>query len=374
MGGVDVISVDVLLWALYLLALKNPWEDFRYIGVSSQESSTGVDVAGNMVEGLPYPDDLSKRWNWAGTLLSSIRLNGWLIEIESHDNFQVRHSRSPKITRAAFIKQALLSFVRGYVVLDLTCAYQSHDPYFKDLTVSILSPLPFSGLPPRFFRALIMGAQVWALISQFIYLPCCLLIALNAKSLVSDEWSPHTWQPLFGSPSIILHRGIRGFWGQYWHQSMRLLTSGPGEAVANTLKLKQKGLLRVAIVTTIAFGLSGIIHTGLVPLEPLYANIEANDIRLLVACFFWAQSMIIICEAVVVQLAGIAVGLEVFEASVGMVFKMIINAMVFVAWFTTTLPIFGEAARQLGYWRVWLVPVSFWKGLKGEGWIAWLLR
>ena len=154
---------------------------------------------------------------------------------------------------------------------------------------------------------------------------------------------------------------------------MRPLTSGPGEAVANMLRLKQKGLLRVAIVTMIAFGLSGIIHTGLVPPEPVFANIDVNDIRLLVAGFFWSQSMIITCEAIVVHLMGSTQGFEVFEAGVGRTFKMIVNTVVFVLWFTATLPIFGEAARQLGYWRVWLVAVSFWKGLSGEGWTTWLL-
>merc|ERR1712070_102076 len=31
MGGVDVISVDVLLWSLLLLVLQDPWKDFRWV-------------------------------------------------------------------------------------------------------------------------------------------------------------------------------------------------------------------------------------------------------------------------------------------------------------------------------------------------------
>lgn len=373
MGCVDVISVDVLLWAFYLLVLKDPWKDFKYIGVSRQApDNTEVPINNGIQDGSSYPASLSERWSWVGVLLSSIRLNGWTTGSDSHDSYQIRFRQRKTITRAAFAKRALVSFIRGYLILDLTCAYQSHDPYFKDLSVSISSPLPFSGFPPRFLRALVMGAQVWALISQFIYLPCCILVVLNAANWIPDEWSPHTWQPLFGDIRIVFHRGVRGLWGQYWHQSMRPLTSGPGEATADLLRLKQKGVIRTAIVTTVAFGLSGIIHTGLVPPEPLFANIDANHVRILVASFFWLQSVIIVLEVLIGTVVAWTIGLETFEAGVGKVVKMLANALVFLFWFTATLPIFGEAARQLGYWRIWLVPISIWKGLRGEGWAAWL--
>ena len=57
MGGVDVLSVNGLLWALFLLVLKDPWRDFRYVtgsgwrgevGVGKEEVGTGLPaITGN---------------------------------------------------------------------------------------------------------------------------------------------------------------------------------------------------------------------------------------------------------------------------------------------------------------------------------------
>jgi hypothetical protein len=49
------------------------------------------------------------------------------------------------------------------------------------------------------------------------------------------------------------------------NQAMRVCTSAPGEAVADLLRLKQRSFARYVMGITIAFGLSGVIHMGLVP-------------------------------------------------------------------------------------------------------------
>jgi hypothetical protein len=185
----------------------------------------------------PYPPSLSESIPWVETLLMPIRLQGWKIGKHSHDVRQRLIHRTT--TRAAFTRQALLSFIRGYLVLDLTCAYQIYDPYFTDMTTSISSPLPFSEptelLLPCFFRSHLVVAQVWALISQIIYTPCLNLICLNEFQWLPDKWSPHTWPPLFSKPQVILQRGVRGLWGRYWHQAMRVFASAPGDAIADLL-------------------------------------------------------------------------------------------------------------------------------------------
>ena len=373
MRGVDVISVDVLLWAFYLLVLKDPWNDFRYVGSSSRKQNDASAQYEVMEEGLPYPPTMTGRLSWVVMLLASMQLQGWRIGKHSHDVLQKPVHRTT--ARASFAKQALLSFIRGYIILDLACAYQTSDRYFTDLNTTISSPLPFSEptglLRPRLFRACIMGTQVWALISQFIYTPCLILVSLNALHRLPDEWSPHAWPPLFGDPSVVLNRGIRGFWGQYWHQAMRVFTSAPGEAVGDLLRLKQRSLARYVLVITMAFGLSGIIHMGLVPPEPLYASQGVNEIRLHVAEFFWLQPVAIMFEICAMRIVSLGVSLQSFDRGVRKALKMVVNLVWVVVWFNFCLPVFGEATRQLGYWRVYLVPVSLWRGLGGQGWIAW---
>lgn len=368
MRGIDVISIDVLLWAFYLLVLKNPWKDFRYVGLLNRREVHTDTSDYEIGAGRPYPLTLRERIPWVGTLLISIRLQGWKTGKHSDDIRQRTTYRTT--TRAGFSRQALLSFIRGYLVLDLTRAYHIHDPYFTDLNISVDSHLPFSEptglLLPRIFRSCVMGAEVWALISQFIYTPCIILVGLNALHWLPDEWSPHTWPPLFGDPMLILERGVRGLWGQYWHQAMRAFTSAPGEAVADLLRLKQKRLARYAMVVMISFGLSGVIHMGLVPPEPLCASMAVNEIRLHVAGFFWLQPFAITVEICAVRVLRVLVQPQFLDTGTGNRLTMVANMIWLMFWFSLCLPIFGEAARQLGYWRVWLVPVSLWRGLEGQ--------
>jgi hypothetical protein len=253
MDGVDVISVDVLLWALFLLVFQDPVQDFRYVKTfvthddeqRQQRASdvpvpTGIpelDDDGNITEqsvlvqsdtpsaaypkdnddGQSYPTALLERSAWVGTLLVSIRLNNWKICAPSHDKGQP--PRPAFASRTSFLLHSIISFARGYIVLDLTRAYIEHDPYFTDPSVPISSSLPFGALwlvPPQLLRSMIIGAQAWALIGQMFYLPCLLPVGLHALGLLADDWSPHNWPPYFGSSKVIFMHGVRGFWGQYW--------------------------------------------------------------------------------------------------------------------------------------------------------------
>ena len=366
MGGVDVISVDVLLWSLLLLVLQDPWKDFRWVvrkddsqtsrrsgegrstpnagttlpdvqqtknetstsertALLSPPNSDGVAKAENNphshvqqpVSEQSYPDLFSHRLQWVGTLLVSTRLNNWKISSPSHDRKQ---PPTPAFqNRLSFVLYTIFCFIRGYLVLDLTRAYISYDVYFTDPHMAIRSPLPFGGVDgfsAQFVRAMVTGAQAWALISQMFYLPCLFPVGLHALGLLSDEWSPHLWPSYFGSPEAIFLYGVRGFWGTYWHQTMRWSVAGPGYAVADGLQLKVGGLVRYSLITVVAFGLSGTVHMGLVPPQPLHATVGANLIRLYVAGFFWTQPMAMLVETLVAKIMSCVTGLSLWRAGV----------------------------------------------------------
>jgi len=407
MNSVDVISVDVLLWALFLLALRDPWKDFRLMVPTSRQedqakkrravaevrnglpTASESDGAGEQTTLLqpadepapddkgpayieqPYPKSLWRRLPWAGTLLVSIRLNDWKIHAPSHDKTQP--APPAFTTRRSFLAYSILSFLRGYLVLDLTRAYIDHDPFFTNQTIPITSPLPFAipFLPPPLLRTMLVGAQAWALISQMFYLPCLLPVGLNALGALPDQWSPHTWPPYFGPPSAIFLHGVRGFWGQYWHQTMRWSVSGLGYALADAVGLRSGGLARYAVISGVAFGLSGAVHMGLVPPEPLQATMDVNTVRLLVAGFFWVQPVAMVIETVVARTVARLGGLAWWQSGRGRGLRMVVNCVWVIAWFSLSLSLLAEAGRQLGYWRVWPMPVSLWQGLRGEGWVAW---
>lgn len=370
MKCVDVISVNVVLWSLYFLALKDVHGKFGRVrrGTSLDRSSRSNGYLQkpddsqeyNSITVQYYPRKIIDRLPWVGTLLASIRMNNWLTGDPSHDR---RQPPTPAFkTRRALARQALICFIRGYLVLDITTAYIVHDEYFTNAMIPITSPTtPFARLSPiasYVLRTVVIGLQGWAALSQFTYVLCLLPITLNALRWLPDDWSPHTWTPLYGSASIVLTHGVRGFWSQYWHQSMRIMTSAPGYAIADALRLKQGGLLRYGVITSVAFFLSGCVHMGLVPPEPLYAVEDANLIRLRVSGFFWLQPVAIVAEAMIGRTIVRLSTLEWRQARSTLVLRTIVNALFITVWSLICLPLLGEMARQIGYWHMLRMPFS----------------
>lgn len=266
MHGIDVISVSLTFWSFVLLVCWDPRRDFRRIHLwespeeledpnarkssESKEPSSGSTDAqnggprekhtDNTSKDLmssepgsppatiiptryyeePYPTALLDRLIWVLTLLPSLRLPSWLINIPSHDADQP----PPIIKRRTFLRHALFAILEGYLILDITSLYTAHDPYFHLSNTSVSSPFPpltestprllatiwSLSVPPRLLRTSILAAQIYALIPRLFFLPALPLLLpfppllLNTLHLIPSTWSPQTWvsQP----PSINPHQ------------------------------------------------------------------------------------------------------------------------------------------------------------------------
>ncbi|KAK6430191.1 hypothetical protein LTR95_013657 [Oleoguttula sp. CCFEE 5521] len=393
MDGVDVISVNAVLIALLFLPLKDPHTQFKLIvrnvieRSSLQQSAPGDALQEETAllspsdEAPPpsspskpaahrtqaYPPTLRERLPWVNMLLISIRFNDWIIAIPSHDRTQPQPPAFQR--RRQFFLQALLSSVRGLLTIDLTHAYMTTDAYFTDPNISLYSPLPFapvSGVAAMGVRSLVLGAQIWAALSQLFYFFATLPVGLNALGLLDDLWSPHTWGAYYGSASAIFTHGLRGFWGKYWHQTMRITTSAPGYALADVLGLKGREWKRYAVISIVAFGCSGVVHMGLVPAEPLWATVSPNRLRLYMGLFFWVQPVGMLGEMLEESLWTRSTGREVWERGWMYRVRLVGMGLSVILWFTACLPLIGEVGRQLGWFKFSILP-----GLRGEGWITW---
>jgi hypothetical protein len=380
MGGIDVISFDLLLHAYHLLLFNDPRRDFKRmieipktVLVKTQTSgldNTGKDEPTTKYIEQPYPTKWSERLPWIGTLLISMRFIDWKIASPSHDTKQpARHPHPPSHFR--FISTAVLRTITGYIVMDLTSAWTQQDPYFKTFGVGVDSALPgstgLSLVPPRLLRSTVMALQVWASVGQQFQLPCILPVVLHYFGYIPDAWSPHLWPPFFGSFASIFTSpsslaAIRGFWGRYWHQTLRFYCSSLGVWSADKLNLRRKSWKRYALLSGTTFFFSGVVHIGLVPPNPMFAMVTTNHIRWLILSFFWLQPVGFAVEMLASRglrrIAGSRVGLQ-------KEMLVMVNVVWFVGWCCFVLPLLGEAGRNLGYWRVWPVPVSLWKGVRG---------
>ena len=423
MHGIDVISINLSLGSFVLLICWDPRKDFRRIHpmindqllekrlngdprhikapnkeITAAEDSTKERQRDETLLNLdspsqgsslperdsrtsayweePYPSDIRKRVIWVLNLILSWRFPSWLICNPFHDRMQPPTGT----TRASFLWFALFSTVEGYLILDLTSLYTRHDPYFRHSHTGISSPppLPPSGsipsiiailwtfLPPRLLRVSILALQLYALIPRLFALPALIPLLLNYLSIVPDSWSPHAWPPFFGPFSAITTRGLRGLWGQWWHQMNRYLHSTPGAWLAERLGLQHGGKARYVALLSSGFGFSGIMHMGLIPPFPLSTEYSAMEMRMYVAGFFWAQIPAILFEVAVAECMK-SVSPRWMEGKVA----RLVTLFWVAAWLSLCLPMVTIPFRELGYWTYAPMPISLVGGITGHGWWTW---
>ena len=406
MQGVDVISLMIAIWSFDLLVGYDPRTSFERIrlssdrGKGSQSDGTAGTQNGRLAKTQNpshspftsqghkpqsewsqmhrklkdqhagyrqerYPARHAPRLVWVLTLLPSLRLTHWRINMSSHDALQPCQT----ISRLAVLRTALSAIVVGYLLLDFTAVYVCTDAYFHDPGVSVDDPLSMSFLqilPPRLVRTSMLATQLYALIPCMLFLPIPAAIALSSLSILPNEWSPHTWGPFFGNFSSIADHGLRGLWGRWWHQLNRYPFSTPGRWLADCLGLPRKSAIRYTFLVISAFGFSGVIHLGLIPPKPLRTTVTPNEMRLHVAGFFWAQIPGIFIESATARL------FERYFRNVRdwKVCKVVVLTWV-AFWMSMTMPLLTPPFRELGYWQVWPVPVSLIRGMTVGTWWMW---
>ncbi len=374
-GGLEVISLTLTLWSFVLLVLRDPRRTHRRIRLTAH-SGTGKDPEKrrNAFVEEGYPESLAKRIPWVLTLLVSIRLAGWKIGDPSHDKTQP----TPRRTRVAFSKYALIIIAHAFVVLDAASCYVLTDPYFVISGMRVDEPFPSRSkdlptflnalriLPPRLLRSAAIAGQVYAMVTSMFYLPTIPVVGLNAIGMLPDEWSPHTWPVFFGSFSAVWERGLRGLWGSWWHHLNRHITSTPGRELAHVMGVPTTSTIGYILLTVSAFCLSGVIHMGMIPPEPASSVMSVNIMRLYLAAFFWAQIPAFQIELVVSKLVKTSV-----PSVLGFPMTRIFVLLWVAGWLSLTLPLLSVPFREIGYWRYFPLPVSLFRGLAGQGWLTW---
>ena len=380
-GGVDVISVTVMQWSVVLLAVYDPRGDFRRVRWATPAPATPCEREkdqGVVIE-QAYPQQLTERVKWVATLMISMRFTGWKIGEGNHDRHQ---PHVKKLSRWQYVKHAGSIVLLGYLLMDVTTYYQSFDPYFWTSGMGVDEPLPslhlvssprwiavdlYQYVPPRLLRSSVLAGQIFAMVAGMMCLPTIPAIMLNAVGVVLDDWSPHSWPLLFGSFSAVYRRGLRGLWGSWWHQLNREIDGAPGRGLARKFlgNDSTNSMLGSIMMTTVAFGLSGVLHMGMVPPQPQSTVMTANGLRLRLAGFFWIQSLGFAIEILAVRsLRRWLPNLASFPiwGCFSIIWVM--------TWLCLTLPILIDPFRELGYRTVCPIPTSVVRGVFGEGWFA----
>jgi len=233
MGGVDVISALMLLWATFLIGLEDPRRTFRrvrngYVDASSgssQKISTGAGKTPTIPPSWdePYPSEPLPRLRWVLALVASSRLTGWKIgSSTSHDRHQA--DPSPPPTRWGFLEHTLLPRLSlSLSLLWLTSRLARRWPDFsgmkRDDSDQLIPDMLIAYIPAYILQPLTIGFHAYAFLTLQYLVPTPFAVLSNHLfGFPRNTWSLHTVPPRFGPFTAVLDKGLAGLWGVWWHQ------------------------------------------------------------------------------------------------------------------------------------------------------------
>ncbi|KAI9652356.1 MAG: hypothetical protein M1831_006834 [Alyxoria varia] len=301
---------------------------------SSADCDDGEIQSTRRFRSYPSAGSLSDRLAWVFTLLVSIRLNGWCVDSRSHDVRQIHAPPSPTRTRYTLDLLPML-LLNIFVFFPILTVLVHRDPAITsvsslDLPQSTLESSLASRIKPKNITnltpmTLTLYTYVTLTTAFNLELPFICLTNYLFK-IPPDEWSPQNLAPYFGSfKEGVLDVGLRGLWGKWWHQYMRFTCGGVAEGIVNLVASgsrseqpleKDQSITNVKLNTfggaepsashvsynrtrtkdaatiLIAFTLSGLTHTGMVP----PAHDQAMEFRMRILSFFLLQGVGIIVE------------------------------------------------------------------------------
>jgi Membrane bound O-acyl transferase family len=228
------------------------------------------------------PKLIWRRLFWVLDLITGVRGVHWSWNPSPSPPYHPSLSNACSGRTASFSRNGS-HFLIDYFLIDLIKCLMVADPYF----IGYPSPRPPPHIAPYitsplalyFYRMLLAVAGAYIAIDLVFAFAVLLQVNVLGPNVLGLNASPVMFPPLWGSPRAVLRKGLRGFWGETWHQMFRMHFESIGDAVAECLLRKhdpgswgcrsvdkrQGGYLklsgaRVVIRVVTVFLLSGALH------------------------------------------------------------------------------------------------------------------
>ncbi|KFY96318.1 hypothetical protein V500_02513 [Pseudogymnoascus sp. VKM F-4518 (FW-2643)] len=208
----------------------------------------------------PYPDAFGERLAWVLDLIFSIRGRGWSFSIptnpvlpehvaaslgetvsESDKGLASRTGIKCFRTRKELARYVIPMFILCYLILDV-CKFQIiHDPFYRTGDDSLPAPAYLEGFSHFLVNRIRRNTLALALVTfiQFHTLLVPIVASLFlGPSILGIRGEPWMYVTTWGNISIVLDKGLAGYWGSWWHQTFRAGLTAP------TNYLIRKGWLR----------------------------------------------------------------------------------------------------------------------------------
>lgn len=343
-----------------------------------------------------YPDGpFLARIDWVADVFCSFRGVGWNFQtsgvpplplsvkaqLENDDNVtggdaEMTTSRTGirrYSDRTTLVKDTFQNLVLGYFLLDLIKCLMAQDPYFLGYVNDTSGPnyLPAiireSYALLKTYRLLVCLAGIYTALWEIFKLGplfFCGLLGPRWLGLRGKAWMNPA--DMFGSYSVVLDKGLAGWWAGWWHQTFRLAFEGPATRIMQALQIQKKSVLGKAISLLVAFFLSGCLHacgsyTQLGDTRPLLGPMR----------FFLLQAVGILVQTTAITWLE-KVG---FLERLPRVVKQAANLVIVHIWLYYTAPLLVDDFARGGVWLYEPVAISPLRalgfGAKDDGLFCW---
>ncbi|KIW72395.1 hypothetical protein PV04_00592 [Phialophora macrospora] len=217
----------------------------------------------------PMPRSLPRRLSWILDLITSMRGVHWSWNPSPSPSYP-QSLRVARASRSATFFPTFSRFLIDYFFIDLVKCLMIADPYFLGSTMQEVPPRlsAFVTSPLALYSyRLVLGITGAYLAIDLQYTSSALMqVNILGSSVLGLNASPVLFPPLWGSPRAVLRKGIRGFWGETWHQIFRMHFASIGDAFADHLlryaglKSSRSSSARRWIRAVVVFLISGALH------------------------------------------------------------------------------------------------------------------
>lgn len=229
----------------------------------------------------PMPQFGRRRMFWVLDLISGLRGVHWAWKSSPLPNFTSSSSPlRPRHGLNALLSNNIIRFLADVILFDAVKCSMIADPFF--IHYPTRAPPPHiasyisSPLGIYLYRMLLATAGGFIAIDMIFTFGMLVQVNILGTGIIGLNAETGTFPPLWGSPNAVLDRGLRGFWGETWHQMLRMhyLTLGDALAyfvlgdkrsdsakfqVGTNLRMRE---LRTAIRVWTVFLLSGALHAA----------------------------------------------------------------------------------------------------------------
>jgi hypothetical protein len=269
-------------------------------------------------------------------------------------------------TRQELLQANAKTFLQGYLMLDILKTVMMHDPYFWGI-VSRPSPFTTSPFLTHIVRlALSQFAIKSALQTIFSLGPLFFsgVLGPNLLGARAEPWMyPETWAPY----TVVLDKGLAGWWGGWWHQTFRFAFQEPSRKVCEVLGVDRKNAWAKAGQLVTAFALSGLVHAS----GSFTSAGKTRPIRGPLV-FFLLQAVGIFAE---LSISKALKGLGLQRRMPVWLMRAFTFGYVHV-WFYYTAHLLCDDFARGGIWLFEPIPISLFRGMgfgadKRDGWWCW---